>query len=154
MIAGSAGFHVPKLGGQRASSVFDALLEYKNGQRHSDLMAPIAAGLSLQDLRDVAMYLAGVEVKPSPAPLPESPAHTRVHNDCAGCHGETGLGVMPGIPVIGGQYADYLVHALEAFKNGERSNETMGIMARALSEEEIHELAAYFEEREYLRAGP
>jgi cytochrome c553 len=145
-------FHTPRIGGQRPDSIFDALLEYKSGARRSDIMSAVASTLSLQDMRDVAAYLAGAQIKPSPAKISDSQAHERVHADCAACHGETGLGVMPGYPIIGGQYGDYLGYALRAFKSGERSNPTMSVIARGLSEQQIQELAQFFEERAYLRS--
>lgn len=154
MVVGAQAIHVPKLTGQRPNSIFDALLEYKSGARPSDLMAPIAAALSEQDMRDVAQYLAGPDIKPARDPLPDTWARRRVHEDCEACHGETGIGVMPGIPVIGGQYADYLVYALQSYRSDVRSNPTMRAMARNLSDEQMHELAQYFADRGYLRAGP
>jgi cytochrome c553 len=153
---GNVPYHAPKLGGQRASSIFDGLMAYKNRNRRSSIMMPIAAALTIQDMRDVSAYLAGTDIKPSFEPVPDSWARTRVLEDCAACHGETGLGVMHGLPVIGGQYQDYLVHALQGYKNGERTDPTMVVMARKLSDEQIRQLAAYFDyfsERSYLRAA-
>jgi cytochrome c553 len=153
---GDVPYHAPKLGGQRASAIFRALLDYRDGRRHDVIMPPIAAVLPLQDMRDVAAYLAGEQIKPSFAPVPNSWARAKVMDDCAACHGETGLGVMEGYPIIGGQYQDYLVHALRRYKSGERGDPTMIAMARKLTDKQIVELAAYFDslsDRDYLRAA-
>jgi len=49
-------YHVPKLGGQQAGYIENALHEYKAGQRSHPTMRGIAASLSEQDIADVAAY--------------------------------------------------------------------------------------------------
>lgn len=63
---------------------------------------------------------------------------------CVACHGEGGKGGMPGFPVLAGQHADYLAQALVKYQNGERQNPMMAGMAAGLSEQDIHDVAAYF----------
>jgi cytochrome c553 len=63
---------------------------------------------------------------------------------CAACHGADGNSQIPGNPILAGQYASYLVHALEAYQAGTRSNPIMAGMAKPLSEQDIADLAAYF----------
>jgi cytochrome c553 len=67
---------------------------------------------------------------------------------CKACHGEGGAKpIMPQTPILAGQYADYLVHALEAYKKGTRQNPLMSPMAQPLTQEDIHNLAAYFSQQ-------
>lgn len=63
---------------------------------------------------------------------------------CFACHGTDGNGASPDFPKIAGQYQDYLVQALFAYKAGSRSNPIMGGQAQALSKQDIKDLAAYF----------
>jgi cytochrome c553 len=49
-------FRVPKLGGQDAAYIVNALHEYKKGDRHHPTMNGIAASLSDQDMADLAAY--------------------------------------------------------------------------------------------------
>lgn len=63
---------------------------------------------------------------------------------CTACHGADGKGIAPNYPVIAGQYADYLAHALEQYRSGERSNAIMMPMAANLSDDDIADLAAYY----------
>jgi cytochrome c553 len=49
-------YHVPKLGGQHAAYIVKALEAYKSGERSHPTMRSIAAGLSEQDMADVAAY--------------------------------------------------------------------------------------------------
>ncbi len=44
----------------------------------------------------------------------------------------------------GGQHAEYIVKALEGYKNGSRSHPTMTALAKTLSQKDIEELAAYY----------
>jgi cytochrome c553 len=67
---------------------------------------------------------------------------------CTACHGEGGTKpVMPQTPILAGQYPDYLVHALEAYRKGTRQNPLMSPMAQPLTDEDIHNLAAYFSQQ-------
>ena len=63
---------------------------------------------------------------------------------CAACHGEDGRGTAPNFPVLAGQYADYMVHALKQYRSGERNNALMAPMAANLSDADIEDLAAYY----------
>lgn len=51
-------YQVPMLGGQNAKYIMNALTEYKKGDRKNPSMRGIAAGLSDQDIADVAAYYA------------------------------------------------------------------------------------------------
>jgi cytochrome c553 len=52
-------YQVPMLGGQSAKYIENALHAYKSGERKHASMRGIAAGLSDQDIADVAAYYAG-----------------------------------------------------------------------------------------------
>ena len=49
-------YRVPKLGGQNAAYLADALRAYRDGARHYDTMRAIAVSLSEQDIVDIAEY--------------------------------------------------------------------------------------------------
>lgn len=67
---------------------------------------------------------------------------------CAGCHGIPGYHtVYPEVykvPKLGGQYPQYIVKALMAYKSGERDHATMRAIAASLSEKDMADLAAYY----------
>jgi cytochrome c553 len=64
---------------------------------------------------------------------------------CAACHGSAGISANPLWPNIAGQGATYLVTQLKAFKGGSRANPLMTSQAMMLSEQDIADLAVYFE---------
>jgi cytochrome c553 len=67
---------------------------------------------------------------------------------CVGCHGipgyQTAFPKTYKVPRIGGQHAEYIVAALQAYKTGDRSHPTMKGIAASLSEQDMADLAAYY----------
>ena len=73
---------------------------------------------------------------------------------CAACHGSTGLSTYATAqaPIIGGQYADYIVRALKDYKSGKRDNPVMKGLVASLTEQDMEDLAAYFAGQDGLAA--
>lgn len=66
---------------------------------------------------------------------------------CMGCHGVPSYNnVYPTyhVPKLGGQHAQYLVAALQAYKAGQRSHKTMQAQAQSLSDQDMEDIAAFF----------
>lgn len=63
---------------------------------------------------------------------------------CAACHGLDGRSQMPEAPNLAGQVEGYLAGQLQAFKSGARRNEQMSVITKALSPQDIDDLAAYY----------
>ena len=70
---------------------------------------------------------------------------------CAACHGPDGRSTNGQFPILAGQYEDYLVHALQSYRNGQRKNPIMAGMAQPLTDQEVNDLAAYFASQKGLR---
>jgi cytochrome c553 len=64
---------------------------------------------------------------------------------CTACHGGAGNSVNPMWPNIAGQSANYLLGQLAAFKDGSRGDPLMTAQAMMLSDEDMRDLAVYFE---------
>jgi cytochrome c553 len=64
---------------------------------------------------------------------------------CAACHGAEGISVNPLWPNVAGQGAPYIVTQLKAFKEGARQDPLMTSQAMMLSDEDMADLAVYFE---------
>ena len=63
---------------------------------------------------------------------------------CASCHGtDFNTPVSADIPLLAGQYDDYLARALTDYKSGARKNAVMNGQAANLSVQDIQDLAAY-----------
>lgn len=64
---------------------------------------------------------------------------------CQACHGTDGNGIGDGqYPNLAGQYEDYLLRALKAYKSGERENAIMAGFVAGLDDQQMADLAAYF----------
>ncbi|HEX7382351.1 MAG TPA: c-type cytochrome [Nevskiaceae bacterium] len=65
---------------------------------------------------------------------------------CAGCHGIPGYNaVYPEyhVPRIAGQNEQYIIDALNEYRSGARKYPTMNAQANSLTEQQIHDIAAY-----------
>lgn len=92
-------------------------------------------------------------VPPAPAAAPTSPASAKSIEAkvamCIGCHGIKGYQAsfpeVHKVPMISGQGAKYIVAALAAYKKGERKHPSMRGIADTLSEQDMIDIAGYYE---------
>lgn len=63
---------------------------------------------------------------------------------CQACHGLDGVSRLAEAPNLSGQVEPYLVKALQDYRSGTRQNEMMTLMAAALKDEDIADLAAWY----------
>ena len=77
---------------------------------------------------------------------------------CIGCHGIKGYQAsfpeVYKVPMISGQNAKYIAAALNAYKKGERKHPTMRGIADSLSDQDIADLSAYYEQHGKTDAQP
>ncbi len=70
---------------------------------------------------------------------------------CIGCHGIPGYQAsfpeIYKVPMIAGQGSKYIVSALTAYRKGERKHPTMRSIAASLSDQDMADLAAYYEQQ-------
>lgn len=63
---------------------------------------------------------------------------------CASCHGAAGISPNDTWPNLAGQNAAYLVRILGAYKSGDQTDVMMSPLAKALTDAEVQNLAAYY----------
>ncbi len=141
-------YNIPKVAGQNRAYLFEALMDYRKGERDFPTMKAQARGMTVPELRDVAAYFASLrgQIK-TRVPLfsrTKAGIGAKLITTCAACHGEHGLSVSPQFPDLAGQYPSYLVRALEEYKTGERKNAIMNAMAANLTHREMVDIANYF----------
>ena len=85
---------------------------------------------------------------------PAAPAHSAIESKvamCIGCHGIKGYQAsfpeIHKVPMIAGQGAKFIVAALEAYKKGERKHPTMRSIAGSMSEQDMADVAAFYEQQ-------
>src|SRR5882757_6709336 len=64
---------------------------------------------------------------------------------CSACHGPNGNSVNPDWPRLSGQSAVYVAEQLRLFRSGVRANPVMQPLAVTLSDQDINDLAVYYE---------
>jgi cytochrome c553 len=64
---------------------------------------------------------------------------------CSACHGPNGNSSNPEWPRLAGQSAVYIAEQLKLFRSGVRDNPVMKPLAATLSDQDINDLAVYFE---------
>jgi len=138
-------YRVPKLGGQSEGLIVAALKAYKSGERPHATMRAQASNLTDQDMADIAAYLNHAAVHPEGKPGKGQNSDLDKAAACTACHGPNGAKpIAPDYPVLAGQYANYLEHALKEYKGGLRKNPIMAGQVAALTDADIKALAAYF----------
>ena len=65
-------------------------------------------------------------------------------SSCMSCHGSMGISANPAWPNLAGQKRLYLQKQLQDFRDGKRQDPTMSAMAKALTDNDISNLAAYY----------
>jgi cytochrome c553 len=69
---------------------------------------------------------------------------------CIGCHGipgyQSSFPEVHKVPMISGQSGKYIASALDAYKKGDRKHPTMRGIADSLSEQDIADVSAYYEQ--------
>jgi cytochrome c553 len=151
----------PKIAGQFPEYLHKQLRDFrpqggKKPARESAVMMGMVASLSDADLKGLADYYAGQQLKPAAAGDKNLAALGqkiwRGGNSaagvpaCAGCHGPAGAGLPAQYPRLAGQYAEYVAAQLKAFKEGGRTNDPNAAMrgvASRLSDREIRAVAEY-----------
>ena len=133
---------IPVIWGQEQSYLMKQLRDFRNGERKSAVMAPIAKDLAEGDLRKIAAYFAA---KPWPARRASAKQASPPKGiaQCQACHQPNFQGGMPA-PRLAGLSYEYLVAAMRAFAAEERTNNLdMPRFMQMLSERERNAFARY-----------
>lgn len=151
----------PNIAGQHAAYLAKQLANFKSvdgkpAVRDNAIMAGMAAGLSDEDIKNLAAYFSQQKLKPAVAKdeklVAEGQKLWRMGDfekgipACAGCHGPTGAGLPAQYPALAGQYAEYTEDQLKKFRSGERANDPekmMRMIAAKLSDQQIKAVSEY-----------
>ena len=146
----------PSLAGQHASYIYKQLSDFKEGRRINASMSGMVAGLSDDDMKNIAAYYEAQRAKPVAFDAELIARGESIYRGgitetgvaaCMGCHSPSGKGNGPaGWPSLKGQYPEYIVTQLQAFKQGARTNDPgkmMGNLVGRMSEMEMKAVAAY-----------
>jgi cytochrome c553 len=138
----------PILAGQTSRYMYLELRDFQEGRRSNELMSPMAAGLTREEMHELSDYFA--RQTPPVQSFAADPAKARLgklkadETLCTMCH----LGGFVGqneIPRVAGQNYDYIVKQLSDFKARKRTNDAgnMTSVANTLTAQDIENLANY-----------
>ncbi len=144
----------PKLAGQHPEYLIKQLQEYKSGKRANAIMQGFAAGLSDDDKRNIAYWLASQKPKEGAATdkdlvklgerIYRGGIADRQIAACAGCHSPNGAGIPSQYPRLAGQHAEYTETQLRHFRDGTRANNAqMTGVAAKMNDREIKAVSDY-----------
>jgi cytochrome c553 len=145
-----------------ADYITQQLAHFKAGIRPSAIMQPMAATLNEADMVSLGAYYASQKPKlqgARDAALARTGQKLWRAGDtangipaCSSCHGPTGAGIPKNFPRLAGQWSDYTVAQLKAFRAGERGSDAAGkdlngkIMAgvaRGMTDAQMRAVAEY-----------
>ena len=138
----------PIIAGQTARYLYLQMRDYQEGRRSDPLMTPMVAGMTRDEMREIADYFA--KQKPPAQKFATSAEKVRLGKTkseetlCTMCH----LGGFAGqneVPRVAGQNYEYVVKQLADFKARRRTNDagTMTSVAATLSDADIQNVAQY-----------
>ena len=146
----------PVLAGQHADYTAKQLANYKSGERKNPVMLGMTAALTPQDMKNLGAYFESQKPKTRAAKNVELVKLGRqIYRGgimdkgvaaCASCHGPSGAGVPAQFPRVAGQFAEYTLAQLQAFRLGERTNDPnqmMRVISARLSDREIKAVSEY-----------
>lgn len=136
-------YRVPRLGGQKAAYLIVALHGYRAGTRPHPTMTAQASSLTDQQIEDIAVYLASVSNDTVEAGG-STGARLEAATVCVACHGQNGISLSPTWPTLAGQHEDYLVHALNQYRDGTRESSVMAPIVESLTDGDVALLARYY----------
>jgi len=146
----------PNLAGLRSEYLAKQLADFRAGTRVQPLMNTIARALTEEEIGQVAAYYGTLAGPPLHVGEFGGEAARRLDFDgdgaralpaCANCHGMRGMGEGPLLPRLAGQSREYFTDQMNAFRNGSRQNDDVGVMrafSQRLTDAEIQALAAYY----------
>lgn len=149
----------PRLAAMDAGHIYKQLKDFNNGTRINASMAPFAAMLTEQQMKDVAVYysqLPATEGKGGETAdesllkrgetLATNGDWSQYIPSCRSCHGPENQGAGSHFPGIAGQHAAYIELQIKNWQSGKRSNDPQQLMhaiAERMSEEDIRAVAAW-----------
>lgn len=78
----------------------------------------------------------------------------KLARQCQTCHGLDGIAKIPIAPNLAGESQIYIVNQLKAFRSGKREHEMMTVVAKGLSDQQMSDLAAWYQSIEVTATMP
>ena len=131
----------PNIGGEPETYLESQLMAFKSGAREHEMMSVVAAGLTAQQIADVAAWYGSHSASAS---LPEGVSEADAPEACVSCHGADGIALLPEAPNLAGEVNIYIDTQLKAFRTGKRKHDIMSSIAAEMTDEDIRAVADWY----------
>jgi len=145
---------IPSLSGQDVKYLARATKDYQIDIRHHKAMTNLVSGLSDVDIEKIGYFYAMQEPirQNKPGVGGDILRGEQLAPACTMCHGDKGISSDPAnVPSLAGQDSYYLVSATLAYSNGKRSNDSMTGVTEGMTEQELKDIASYFEAQQAVK---
>jgi len=145
--------------------MYRVLQGYQSRERRADAMAHAVGFLNDEALLAVSAYYASlVPARPDPegenqvvdSESSEGDAFAGIRDDmkkCVKCHGAEGNASASGMPNLTAQSAEYYVHSMKAYVDGERDHKVMARLAGDLDEDTLAAMGVFYAVQDPLRTS-
>jgi len=143
---------IPSLAGQQDKFLQWQLVFFRSGRRANEIMGPMAADLTDEDVRNLGAYFASLPKGPPPVTeidpaIRQAGQQLAEQHRCAACHTDSFAGKQAA-PGIAHQHGEYLIKALTDYRSSARPSTGVAAMTEAasgLSDDDIVKLARFLE---------
>jgi len=129
---------VPSLAAQEPVYLVNATKAYRSHDRSDDTKMPVKTDEQINNI--AAFYVT----QALPASVEGAPSGEVMAAKCDRCHNPPSGQRKPNTPSLRGQSHDYLVKAMQEYRDSDRENSMMHKMSARYSDEMIDALAAYY----------
>jgi cytochrome c553 len=153
----STGKNVPHIAGQRAGYLYAEMRVYQAGGRPDKAMGEAVRFMNDDALVKVAAYYASLDpAAPATGGDPKAAAAKAAARvdpvkagqaaaaSCGGCHGETGVSSMAGMPSVVALDPKHFYDVTLTYKSGQRKHDMMKTIATAISDTDLKNIALYY----------
>ena len=151
-IEGASQGEAPVIAGLSQMYLSSTMKAYRDGQRYATIMDRIAKGYTDAQIDAMSGHFANIgwPTNNQTVDADQAAKGQKLHTSsgCAGCHGATGVSMMPNAPRLAGQYAGFLEQQMHDYKDAAKAIPpgamVMRSMLAAMSDEDIAALAAFY----------
>lgn len=139
---------IPNIWGQKEGYIYLELRDMKSGDRKNELMAPLLAGMSKDDMMALAAYFSSKpwpDLKNASATSADAAIGGALDTSigCTACHGANYKGDST-VPRLASQSAAYLQAQMLAFRSGARANNPgMTALMKQAKPDQLKAMARY-----------
>ena len=134
----------PKLAGLNSEYIYKQLSQFKSGDRKNAVMSGMVAGLSDDDMKNLAAYYAMQQPKGGTAKDKDlAMIGKKIYHG-----GVQGKGIPVQFPRLAGQHSDYIYSQLNLFRTGARANDgakMMRTIAAKMTDSDMKAVSAYIQ---------